>query len=321
MAAAGVELVGHIDSLSVMGLVEGIKTLPSHARLLRAFRERASRRVYNAVLLIDYPGLHLRLASVASTRGLPVVYYIAPQVWAWGRGRLKHLRQYVRHLAVVLPFEQAFFAQHGIASTFVGHPLLDGARGPDRSSARQSLGLAPDAQVVAVFPGVRDSERRRLWPVFLETVRRLQHDLPRLEPVIAGTVAHDEMRVASPAQALAAADACLCKSGTTTLEAALADRPMVVAYRMNPVTYAVARWTVQVPHVSLVNLVAGRQVVPEFLQADATPVALARELLTLLEPNGSASRAQRAGFSAVRGNLGRPGAAHRVASLTLEHAA
>lgn len=321
MAAAGTRLIGNIEHLSVMGLTEGIGTLPAHARLLRIFRQRIAASAYDAVLLVDYPGFHLALAGVAASRGVPVVYYVAPQMWAWGKWRVAALRSRVRHLAVILPFEAAFFQQHGIPATFVGHPLLEREPGPDRAAAREALGIPRDAPTLAMFPGSRDSERRRLWPVFRDTAQRLRQAHPDLELIVAANVAGDGMHTADSVTAMAAADVCLCKSGTTTLEAALSDTPMAVAYRMNPFTFAIARRVVRVSRVSLVNLVAGRDIVPELLQDEASPATLAGALLPLLDHGGQAARVQRDGLAAVRERLGSPGAAQRVAELTLSCAA
>jgi len=321
MAAAGARLVGHIESLSVMGLTEGVGTLPAHARLLWQFRRRIAGRAYDAVLLVDYPGFHLVLARAAALHAVPVVYYIAPQMWAWGRWRVAALRRRVQHLAVILPFEEEFFGQHDIRATFVGHPLLDRDPGPSRRTARERLGISRDASVLAVFPGSRAAERNRLWPAFRETARRLQCADADLELIVAADVVSDGMRTADSVTAMAAADVCLCKSGTTTLEAAISDTPMVVAYRMSPLTFAIARRAVRVSHVSLVNLVAGRGIVPEFLQNDVSPETLEQALLPLLERDGTAARMQREGLAGVREALGSPGAAQRVAKLTVGCAA
>jgi lipid-A-disaccharide synthase len=321
MAAAGARLLGNIEHLSVMGLSEGIATLPAHARLLRIFRQRIAAHAYDAVLLVDYPGFHLVLARAAASHGVPVVYYIAPQMWAWGPWRVAALRSHVRHLAVILPFEEAFFEQHDIPATFVGHPLLDRKPGPDRAAAREALGISYDAPALAMFPGSRESERRRLWPVFRDAAHRLRQTSTDLELIVAAEVSGNGIRSADAVTAMAAADVCLCKSGTTTLEAALSDTPMVVAYRMSSFTFAIARRVIRVPHVSLVNLVAGREVVPELLQDDASPETLVQAILPLLDHDGQAERRQRDGLAAVRERLGSPGAAQRVAELTLSCAA
>ena len=327
LAGAGAHLIDHIDKLSAMGAVEAVTALPRHVHLLHRIDSALVQGHYDAVLLVDYPGFHLRVARHAARQGIPVVYYIAPQLWAWGSWRAARLQSDVRHLAVVLPFEEPFFRERGIACTFVGHPLLDQPEPPSRAAARDRLGIRPDAPVLAVFPGSRVSERRRLWGPFRDAAQRLRDLVPELRIVVGSADAADLEDVGDmawsnePTLTLAAADAALCKSGTITLQAALCGTPMVVAYRMNPATFQIARRLVRVPAVSLVNLVANRPVVPEFLQAEVTPHGLCQALRPLLEHSGEAARAQREAFGAVRARLGSPGAGQRVAELTLDRAA
>ncbi len=322
MEGAGVRLVQRSERLSAMGLAEAVRALPIHLRLLRRLKHRFAEGRYDVVVLVDYPGFHLRLAAAAARHGVPVLYYIAPQVWAWGSWRLPTLRTHVRHLAVILPFEQSYFRQQGIPATFVGHPLLDRPPGPNRRAARRVIGLPIDAPVLALFPGSRPSETRRLWPVFREAAQQLRRVMPDAKLVTAAVpgTSYPEAEGfrlwrGDSATVLAAADAGLCKSGTTTLEAALAGMPMVIAYRIHSATYAIARRAVRLSHVGLVNLVAGRRVAPEFLQQAAVPSALAQAVLPLLDPAGPAAAQQRADFTAVKAALGRPGAAHRVAEI------
>lgn len=322
MAAAGAELLAGLDDLSAMGLAEAVGTLPAHLRLLRCLRRRLSDGHYDVAVLVDYPGFHLRVARAAAAAGVPVLYYIAPQLWAWGHWRLSALRACVQRLAVILPFEAPYFAAHGIPTTFVGHPLCDRPPPPDRDAARRLLHVPGAAPLLGLFPGSRAAEVRRLWPVFRDAARWLRGAVPELAVVVAaapGARYPDAAEVVvwpgDPAVLHAAADAALCKAGTTTLEAALAGLPLVIAYRMHPVTYAAARRAVRVPYVGLVNLLAGRSVAPELLQAAATPAALGRSVLPLLDRESAAARAQRLAFAEVRDAMGPPGAARRVAEL------
>jgi lipid-A-disaccharide synthase len=227
-------------------------------------------------------------------------------------------------LAVVLPFEPSFFAEVGLSATYVGHPLLDRTSPPSRSAARETLGIAPEARVLALFPGSREQEVRSHWGTFLAVASQLCAAGKCDEVVVAVTPAgsypapgkarlHDDARTV-----LAAADACLAKSGTTTLEAALANVPMAVAYRMHPLSFAVARRVVTVRWVSLVNLVVEREVVPEFLQDEMTVPALATALADLLTPDHPARLAQLTGLAEVRQRLGSPGASARVATMAGE---
>lgn len=324
MAAAGAALLFPMERLSAMGAVEILQRIPAHVELYRRLRADFRRGRWDLYLPIDYPGFHLRAARAARQAGTKVLYYIPPQLWAWRPGRARRLAAAVDRLAVILPFEPAFFAGLGLSAEYVGHPLLDRPAPPSRAAARAALGIADGARVLALFPGSREQEVRSHWETFLAVAARLRAEGRCDEVVVAVTPAgtypdpggahlHADGRTV-----LAAADACLAKSGTTTLEAALADVPMAVAYRMNPLTFALARRVVTVQWVGLVNLVAGRQVVPEFLQDDMTVPALAAALGDLLTEGHSARLAQRAGLAEVRGLLGAPGASARVAALAGE---
>jgi lipid-A-disaccharide synthase len=324
MAAAGARLLDHMEAFSVVGFVEALEGIPRHYGLLRRTRAAFQAGRYDVAILVDYPGYHLRVAAAAAAAGVPILYYIAPQLWAWGAGRVRRLARAVRHLAVILPFEESFFRERGIPATFVGHPLKDRPPLPTRHEARRALTLDPDRPTLALFPGSRAQEVRRIWPPVRDAARLVRETRPEVQVVVAATRVGsypeaDGFRVVSgdPGLVFAAADAGLCKSGTTTLEAALADLPMVITYRLHPVSNMIARRVLRVPWVGLVNLVAGETVCPELLQAEARPEALARSVLPLLDPDHPATRRQRAGLARVRERLGAPGAAERVAALAL----
>lgn len=321
MAAAGGEVIEPIDKMRVMGLAETVMTIPAHLKLLNRLKQDLRCGRYDLVVLIDYPGFHLRVAKLAAAAGVPVLYYIAPQLWAWGEWRAKSMRRSVRSVAVVLPFEESFFRNRGMDAEFVGHPLLDMPPALSRSGARSALGLNEGDVVLGLFPGSRAQEIRRLWPVFRATARALRRDVPGLRVVLAGTsgmgyVGTDDLKVWPDARTvLAAADAALCKSGTTTLEAALSDTPMVIAYGMHPITFSIARRVVKVRRIGLVNILAGRDVAPEFVQRDATPATLYGAVMRLLDPDDAAGSNQKAAFREIRLALGSPGAGHRVAKM------
>src|SRR5439155_6322621 len=245
----------------------------------------------------------------------------APQMWAWGPKRVRKLAS-VNRLAVILPFEEAFFRERGVAATFVGHPLKDRPAPPSRVDARRALGLDPGRQTLGLFPGSRAQEVKRHWAMFRAAAARVAAARPDLQIVVAGTSGAEypdpgaiTVHQGDPLLVFAGADAGICKSGTTTLEAAMADLPMVITYRLHPVSSFIAFRVLRVPWVGLVNLVAGYEVAPELLQRRATPAALADAALPLLDAGAAATRRQREGLSLVRDRLGAPGAADRVAEL------
>jgi lipid-A-disaccharide synthase len=324
MEAAGVRLLERTDRLSVMGFAEVLRRVPHHLSLLRALKRRLGGGQVASLVPIDYPGFNMKLAAAARRAGVPVVYYITPQVWAWGAGRLPRLAQLVTKAAVILPFEAELLRAHGIDATFVGHPLLDRARDlPDRATARAGLGLAPNERVLALFPGSRRQEIERHVPDFVAAARRLEEAVPGLRVVVsvAPGIVLDTARCPyrqvhdASLLVLRAADAALCKSGTTTLEAAVAGCPLVVAYRTSWWTHAVARRVVRIPHIGLVNVVAGRAVAPEFVQDALAPDAVAEALLPLLDRQDARRQAMVDALDGVRRQLGEPGAADRTAAL------
>jgi lipid-A-disaccharide synthase len=318
---AGARVLDRMESFSVVGFVEALTKIPAHYRLLGRVRAAFRARRYDLVILVDYPGYHLRAAAAAAAAGIPVLYYIAPQMWAWGVGRVRKLAA-VRQLAVILPFEEPFFRERGIPVTFVGHPLKDRPAPPPRAAARRALGLDPARPTLGLFPGSRAQEVARHWDVFRAAAARVAAARPDIQLVVAGAPgasypAPGAIRVhaGDPQPVFAAADAGICKSGTTTLEAAMADLPMVITYRLHPVSSFIAFRVLRVPWVGLVNLVAGYEVAPELLQRRATPAALADAVLPLLDAGAPATRRQREGLALVRERLGAPGAADRVAEL------
>jgi len=324
MQAAGVQLDEHIRDLAVLGFVEVIRHIPKHWQMLNDMRARIRSGEVALVVLVDYPGFNMRVAEIAAEARVPVLYYIVPQVWAWGEGRLEKLARWVRKAAVILPFEEELLRRHGIDATFVGHPLLDKAVDmPTREAARAELRLAGDRKVLALFPGSRAQEIERHLMPFVRTAQLLQRRDPSLQVVVSAAphVKIDPARCPFPVVAqssfriLRAADAAMCKSGTTTLEAAVAGCPHVVAYRTHPLTYFAARRLVKIPRIGLVNVVAGKEVAKEFVQDALAPEQVADALQPLLD-HGSAQRARMvAELAEVKRLLGSPGAAQRVAVI------
>jgi len=325
MAEAGAKILARAEDLAALGLAEVVSSIPAHVRLLLRLRRLFRSGRYQLVILVDYPGFHLKVAAAARAAGLPVLYYIAPQLWAWAEWRVRSLRKNVNSLAVILPFEESFFAARGIHAEFVGHPLLDRDAAPPRLAARSALSINSSAPLLALFPGSRPQEVQRLWPAFRDAARKLQHVTPGLQVAVAavGGASYPDgdgfvLAQRSAQHLLAAADVGLCKSGTTTMEAMLANLPMVIAYRMHPLTHAIARRAVRLTHVGLVNLIAERDVVPEFIQDSVTAEILANALEPLLDPAGMAATHQREAFREIRAKLGVPGAGKRVAAMALQ---
>ncbi len=324
MERAGVRLLERTDTLAVMGFAEVLRQVPHHYRLLKALGARLRQGGVALVVLIDYPGFNMRLANAARAAGVLVLYYITPQVWAWGANRLPRLARIITKAAVILPFEAPLLRGAGVDATFVGHPLLDlAAELPVREAARTTLGLAPDETVLALFPGSRRQEIERHLATFVETARLLARSVAGLRVIVsvAPGMHIDAARcpyrlVANQSQlVLRAADAALCKSGTVTLEAAVAGCPLVIAYRTSRLTYALARHVVRIPHIGLVNVVAGREVAPEFVQGAMRPAAMSTALRPLLERASPERLTMIAALRTVRAQLGSPGAAARVADL------
>jgi lipid-A-disaccharide synthase len=318
---AGVRVLDRMEAFSVVGFVEAVAKIPAHYRLLGRVKKAFNEKRYDLVILVDYPGYHLRAAAAAAAAGIPVLYYIAPQMWAWGANRVRKL-SHVKQLAVILPFEEAFFRERGVPATFVGHPLKDRPPPPARVEARRALGLDPNRVTLGLFPGSRTLEVKRHWAMFREAAAKVAAARPDVQIVLAGTrdASYPDPGVirvqqGDPLLVFAAADAGICKSGTTTLEAAIADVPMVITYRVHPISSFIALRVVRVPWVGLVNLVAGYEVAPELLQRRATADTLADGVLPLLDADHPATRRQREGLRLVRDRLGAPGAADRVAEL------
>ncbi len=321
MRAEGCEALVRAEDLSVMGIAEVIPALPRIFRALGTLRRAAAARRPRAALLIDSPDFNLRLARKLRALGVKVVYFIGPSVWAWRRYRVKQIARDVARMLVILPFEAAFYAQHGVQATFVGNPLADEIAEPLEGQAlKDSLGLDRARPVLALLPGSRRQEILRLWPPLLGASRLLLARRPDLQLVVpvaptidlatlpTGGLAITFVAGRAP-DVLRAADAAIVASGTATLQAALAPVPLVVIYRLSWLSWFIARMLVRVKFVSLVNLLAGRLLVPELLQRGCTSEAIAAQAGALLE-NGAERRAQLEGLQELRREIAPPGAPH-----------
>ena len=329
MRDAGVELLVHASALAHLGFVEPLKHLPQYRRLRRDLRTRMRSGEVALVVLVDYGGFNMKVAAAARAEGVPVLYYITPQVWASRAGRMKDLARTVTRAAVILPFEETLLRDNGIDATFVGHPLMDRIDAlPTRAEARRTIGVGPTERLLALFPGSRRQEIALHLAPFVATARELQRRDPTLRVVVSAaphvTISPAEcpfpLAHASSLTLLRAADAAMCKSGTTTLEAAVALCPMVVAYRVDRITYTIAKYLITIPRIGLVNVVAGRDVAPEFVQDALQPIPVANALEPLLNVGSPARAAMLLELERVRSMLGTPGASRRVAAMALDMA-
>ena len=317
MQAAGLHSLIDMERLSVMGLVEVLRHLPDILAAERALLAHWAADPPDVFIGIDAPDFNLRIARALHARGVRTVHYVSPSLWAWKEKRIHKIRRCIDLMLCLFPFETAVYDKHGVAAVCVGHPLRDRLRMVPAAEARAALGLPPQARILGFFPGSRRGEVRRLLPVFLETWQRLQAADPALQAVLSlrqppdkasaallATLPHVHRFDADSATLMAASDALLLASGTITREAALLNRPMVVAYRVHPVSAALARALklLKINRFSLPNLLAGADIVPECMQEECNPAHLAAELTPLLA-DGEAAARQRAALAAVAAQL------------------
>ena len=334
MERAGAELVVPLDEVSVIGLVEVVAKLPALRRTMARLVSACEQRRPDVAVLIDFSGFNLRLARRLHAMDIPIVYYVSPQVWAWRQRRAATIRALVRKMLVLLPFEEAFYRQHGVPVRHVGHPLVDRVQ-PSESAAPllRRLGLNVDEPYLMILPGSRRRELDLHMPVLAQAIVRLGEERPGLQFVVSRAPWVEAAHYAPLAQlaprlpvallegdlhtGLAHASAAIIASGTATLETALCGTPMVVVYRVGWASYLLGRPFVRVPHFAMVNLIAESRVVPELIQSDMSPDRIVSEVTSLL---GSETRLaeQRQGLAAIRDRLGPPGASGRAADEILE---
>ena len=324
----GAALVAHVRDLAVVGLLEVLRHLRRLRGIFRAVLDEVDRARPEIAILIDYPDFNLRLARELKRRGVRVVYYVSPQIWAWRRGRVKAIRETVEHMIVIFPFEEALYRAEGVPVTFVGHPLVEIVKPvADRAAFLGGLGLDPGRPLLVALPGSRRQEVAHNLPPLAGALRLLSTRRPDLQLALAiapslspdlFTAALAGLRIARVEGRthglMGTADAGVVASGTATVEAALLRLPMVVVYRLAPLTYVLGRRFVRVPHFAMANLIAGHRVVQELIQDDFEPGRVTSEVLRLLE-DASYRDGVRQGLDEVRRGLGGPGASARAAQV------
>ena len=331
MQAAGVALLPGLDRLDLIGM-PGYGQLVAAARTYFTLARFLKQTPLDAVVFIDHPGLNLRLARVAKRAGHRVVYYIAPQIWVWHPGRIRLISRVVDHMIVILPFEEELYRKAGVPCHFVGHPLLDSvAPSYDRDELRKQFGIEGSGPVVGLLPGSREREVRMLLPVMLQAAGRLSKlydglqfvlaqaaSIPTglIDELLAGTNVAVRVVRDQSSEVMAVSNLLLVASGTATLQAAVVGTPMVLVYRLSWLNYWLIRSVIRVDCIGLVNLVAGRKIVPELIQRDASVERLTEEAARLLGDQDAYDQ-MCAGLQAVRECLGSPGASRRAAETVL----
>lgn len=334
LARAGADLIGDYAGFAVTGLTEAASVLPRSLRMIRALGDAARRRRPDVFVAVDFPDFNFRLLPIVRELGVPIVYYVSPQLWAWRPGRIRTLRRHVSRMLVIFPFEVAMYERAGVPVEFVGHPLVDLAGSARRRDEWiRGHGLDPAKRRVALLPGSRPNEIRRILPVLAEAVALVAAKVPDVEFLVARAPSLDDglftpvatarlpsmkMAVVEGAtdDVLAAADIAVTASGTATVQTALHGRPMAIVYRLSPLTYVLGRLFVRVPAYGMVNLIAGRSVVPELIQGGLTPARVASEVVSLLTDQARADQ-MRQDLEGVRAALGGPGASRRAAEAVV----
>jgi lipid-A-disaccharide synthase len=331
MHAAGAELIADYRGLAVTGLFEAIRVVPRSFTLLKQLRQRMARDRPDVLVVIDFPDFNFRLAASARALDIPVVYYVSPQIWAWRVGRIKTVKRVASKVLVIFPFEKKLYDDAGIPAEFVGHPLPDLIQVTEpREHLLAAAGLDPKAPTIALLPGSRPNEVRSILPTLAEAATLIRQRVPSAQflvaraPKLTDRMFEPLSRFTGPSAIVAgraddvlnACDMVITASGTATVQAALHGKPMVIVYRLAPLTYKMGRPFVKVDTFGMVNLLAGRRIVPELIQHDFTPARVAEEAVAVLTDPARAAEMRRA-LGQVRGALGEPGATKRAAQAVL----
>ena len=325
MKDAGMQILEHTDDLAIMGFVEVIKHLPRMMKIMGKTIDTITRTKPDRIILIDYPGFNLRLGKNIQHLGIPITYFILPQVWAWKEKRVETMKAVLDQALSIFPFEQDWFETRGLPTNYVGHPFAEQEHVDETSKDfYQRHDLTIEHPVLVLLPGSRQQEVDRHWPIFLKTVERLKQDNPNLQ-VMVGKAANvsftpipNTFKIEDNARkAMVAGTAALVSSGTATLECAVEDTPMVVCYKLSGVSWWMANTMASVKYASMVNLIADEIIVPEFLQQDMTASNLVAAVLPLLDHKNNLRKKMLTGFEKVRRTLGMPGVYDRAAESIL----
>jgi len=333
MQEAGLEALTNHEELAVMGFWEILPKLFFFRRLLQKTVDEIKNRQPKAVILIDYPGFNLRLAEKVKPLGIPIIYYISPQVWAWGKRRVHAIKKLIDLMLVIFPFEEAFYQEQGVSARFTGHPIIDRYRNiPDKAACRRLVSIGPDKKLIALLPGSRLQEVKRMLPTMVEAAAIVSGKLPEVEFVIAGVnnidsdiyariIGNRDISVikGSTPELINAADLVITSSGTATIETAYFMTPMVVIYKTGFLTYQIARRLIELEFIGMVNIVAGRRAVPELIQNQATSANIASHALEIISNRDLYNRMVE-DLRSVRDKLG-PGEAGRIAAEAVKEAA
>lgn len=326
----GVELLANASDMAVVGLTEVVSKLGSILKIMGMMKRSLDERRPDLVILIDYPDFNIPLAKAAKKRGIKVFYYISPQVWAWRKSRIGQIKKTVSKMAVILPFEVETYRQKGFEVNYVGHPLLDMVKlNYSKQESRKKFGLSENEITIGILPGSRTSEVRILMPELLQAAQILKREMPDLQFVLPLADTLEETSVTEiisgfnvkvkvvsghTYDVISCADLALVASGTATLETALLGIPMIIVYKISMLSYFIGRLFVHVKNIGLVNIIAGKTIVPELVQGDASGKRIAAESLSILK-NGERRQKMIKELEAIRARLGEPGAARRAAQI------
>ncbi|MGQ7843723.1 lipid-A-disaccharide synthase [Granulosicoccus sp. 3-233] len=334
LQTVGIELIVDCRDLAVIGIVDVLINYPRFMKRLARLRDAMRQRRPDVLLLVDYPDFNLKLAETARELGIPVLFYISPKVWAWRAGRVKRISRLVNHMAVLFPFEVEIYQKAGVAVSYVGNPVVADAVSPySRDEACHHFGLDSSRPVISLLPGSRTGEINRNLPAMLATARLVAQQRPECQfilpvaPTLEQTFINDSIGDQAPdglcvvkgesRNVMRSSDVALVASGTATLETALMGTPMVVMYIINRLNYAIMKRLISIPDISLVNIVAGRRIVPEYVQDAATPEAMADDVLSLLQDDAR-RQTMLNDLHTLKINMGDSGASERVAELILK---